>query len=317
MVKKTFLITGNCGYVGSVLTEECLKNNHQVIGYDILMHGKEHLNHLEKNPNLKIINGDIRDLNKIEPLIKESDILVHLAAIARVDNCINLEKEMEDINTNSSISIASLCDKYNKKFIFASSCSVYGLMDNNKEVEENSPLLPTTIYARTKLAAEKGILNINKKAIILRFATAYGQSPRMRYDLFINEIIRDAYIKKKIDLFDPNVWRCYIHIKDMSKAILFFSKKEKIEGNIFNIGSREQNLTKEKIIDVMEKIIGYFEINLIRDKKDPRDYIINFNRAYLEGFKVDKNIEFGIKEMLDNLIKKEIDPYDIKFTNYK
>ncbi|MAG37874.1 hypothetical protein CMI45_00605, partial [Candidatus Pacearchaeota archaeon] len=215
------LITGNCGYVGSIMTDLFLKEGHKVIGYDILMHGKEHMIHFEDNENYEFHKGDTRDFDKIEPLIEKSDVVVHLAAIPRVDDCLDIEPEMYEINSNASIEIARLCLKHDKKIVFASTCSVYGMLEDDNEITEESEANPTTIYAKTKAEAELGIQRLCPDALICRFATAYGFSPRMRYDLFINEVTRDAYVKKKIELFDPKVWRCFINTKDMARGVLF------------------------------------------------------------------------------------------------
>ena len=311
------LITGNCGYVGSVLTKKALEEGHKVIGYDSLMHGEHTMNNFEQNPNLKIIKGDIREKEKLSPLIKESDIVIHLAAIARVDNPLHLEKEIEEVNRDASIEIAKLCKLHNKRMIFASTCSVYGLINEQEQADEKSSHAPTTIYARTKSEAEKGIIESKADAVICRFATAYGPSPRMRYDLFINEITRDAFMRKKIELFDPNVWRCYIHTEDMAKAILFLIKREDIKKGIFNIGSTEQNTNKQQIVELIKKQVGDFQTKVLRDKRDPRNYKILFGKIESEGFKAEKSISDGIKEMLSLLSQSSEDPYNERFTNYK
>ena len=221
------LITGNCGYVGSALTKLALEKGYQVIGYDNMMHGRDHMEEMESNSNLEIIEGDVRDTEKIRALIEKSDVVIHLAGIARVDKCVEMEKEMNEINTEATSKIAQICKKNSKKLIFASSCSVYGLLGTSSEINEKTKLNPTTIYAQNKVDAEKGILKSGADAVICRFATAYGEAPRMRYDLFINEVTRDAIKKGKIELFDPEVWRCYIHTEDMAKAILFFLENNK------------------------------------------------------------------------------------------
>jgi nucleoside-diphosphate-sugar epimerase len=313
--KMKILITGNCGYVGSVLTRECLLKGYQVIGYDSLMHGKEHMASLLSNNNLKQVEGDIRDLEKLEPLIKEADIIVNLAAIVRVDHCPQLKEEMNEVNTQAAINIAKLCKTHGKKFFQASSCSIYGLLEGKEEIDETAPLSPTTIYAQTKADAESGILKVNPNAIICRFATACGESLRMRYDLFINEITRDAYADKKIELFDPEVWRCYIHTKDMAQAVLYLIEN-KITGTL-NIGSTNQNITKSKIIEILKQNIPDFQVSTLRDQKDPRDYKVSFKKLEFQGFQAQKSIPQGIQEMINHLSLSGVDPHDHKFSNYK
>lgn len=315
--KGTVLVTGNCGYVGSVLTNKLIDAGYTVLGYDILMHGKDHLSALEESGKLQMTIGDIRDSAKLEPLVKAADTVIHLAGIIRVDNCLHLENEMDAVNRDASIALAELCKKHGKKMVFASSCSVYGLLGSNNEINETAPLAPTTIYARTKLEAEKGIIATGADVIICRFATAYGHSPRPRYDLFINEVLRDAFVKKQITLFDPLVWRCYIHTQDMADAVIFLMNHQKRGHTIYNVGSNAQNLTKDDIIKMMQAKLGNFQIDILRDKKDPRDYRINFDRIESEGFTFSKNVDYGIEEMRNFLAEKTIDPYDQKFTNYK
>ncbi|MDO8563589.1 MAG: NAD(P)-dependent oxidoreductase [Nanoarchaeota archaeon] len=296
------LITGNGGYLGVVITKKALDEGHEVIGFDFSVQGNDFINSLKNNPRFKQVVADLRDSNKIASLIKECDIVLHLAALVIVDSSTHRDKEMEEINRDVPIQIAQLCSQLNKKMIFASTCSVYGIQAVDKMVSEEYTKNPTTSYARTKSEAEEVLKNMHN-VIICRLATAYGPSPRMRYDLFINEMTREAFNKKQINLFDSEIWRCYIHTEDIARALLFIIDKNNLKYNIYNIGSNEQNLRKIDIVNMIKKELKDVKVNIIENKKDIRNYRVDFSRLKNEGFNVEKSIHQGIREMI-NYLKK-------------
>ena len=205
------------------------------------------------------------------------------------------------------------CFKSNiKKLIYISTCSNYGVYKGNKKPTENSPLKPLSLYAKHKVEIEKFILknksNKSTKRIILRFATAFGVSPRMRFDLTINQFVKEFFLKKKINVYDSLTWRPYCHVLDFAMAMEKVIRTSKIKDkSVFNVGSNQNNLTK---IDILNKINQFIpNINYSIQKKaspDKRDYNVNFNKIEkVLKFKTSFDCEYGIKEII-NYIKKKI-----------
>lgn len=301
------MITGGAGYIGCVLTSMLLKKGHQVFSLDNLKHSKlKYLRKFNKHKKFKFFKCDINNLSQTEKFIKNNkiDVIVHLAGIVG-DPASKLQKKLtKKTNLESSKKIFFLCEKYNvKKFIFASTCSNYGIVNSKKLADEKTRLKPLSLYAKTKVDFEKFMINQNNKVkmqiLIMRFATVFGVSDRMRFDLTINQFTRDIFKKRKLDIFGENTWRPYCHIKDVSRAILNVLKvKKKIE--IFNVGNSKQNYSKKFVINAIGKYlklvnITYSEQNIV----DKRDYKVNFNKIKKNlKFKTLYNLDYGIKENL-------------------
>ena len=217
-------------------------------------------------------------------------------------------KESEEINhLNMKKLIKQIFKKKIQRLIFVSTCSNYGLMENNIKAKENSPLKPLSFYAKSKVNLEKFILSFKKKKFsttptILRFATAFGLSPRMRFDLTINEFTRDIFLKKKLLVYDENTWRPYCHIKDFARLIdkVLKTKSSLINYQVFNAGSTQNNFTKKKIVN---KILNYKKsknINYLSKGKDKRNYIVDFSKLNKKlKFFTRYSVNYGIKEILN------------------
>ena len=199
-----------------------------------------------------------------------------------------------------------------KKFIFSSTCSNYGIVNSRKLANEKTKLKPLSLYAETKVNFEKFMMfkatEIDMKLVILRFATIFGLSERMRFDLTINQFTRDLFYKKKLDIFGHKTWRPYCHVKDVCRAILLTIKtKGKID--IYNVGNSKQNYSKKNVIDQIGKFLPLRNITYTKQKiVDKRDYKVNFNKIKKElNFKTIYDLNYGIKEILKFLkIKKKI-----------
>ncbi len=319
------MITGGAGYIGCVLTSMLLKKGHQVFSLDNLKHSKlKYLRKFNKYKKFKFFKCDINNLSQTEKFIKNNKIntIVHLAGIVG-DPASKLQKKLtKKTNLESSKKLFFLCEKYNiKKFIFASTCSNYGIVNSKKLADEKTRLKPLSLYAKTKVDFEKFMISQNSKVkmqiLIMRFATVFGVSDRMRFDLTINQFTRDIFKKRNLDIFGENTWRPYCHIKDVSRAILYVLKvKKKIE--IFNVGNSKQNYSKKFVINAIGKYlklenITYSKQNIV----DKRDYKVNFNKIKKNlKFKTLYNLDYGIKENLVFLKKNKKKKLFLKtFTN--
>ena len=292
------LITGGAGYVGAVLTPYLLEKGYKVTVLDLMIYGETVL---KKNSNLKIIKGDIRDINLLKKELPNHDVVIHLACISndpsfeldpKLGKSINLEafKPLVEISKQSLI----------KRFIYASSSSVYGLK-KEKEIHENISLEPLTDYSKYKAECEvilKKYESENFTPIIIRPATVCGYSPRQRLDVVVNILTNLAYHKRKISVFGGKQLRPNIHIKDMAKAydVLINAQKSKVSGEIFNVGY--ENKTVLDLANIVKSNLGD-DVQLVETPTDD-------NRSYHISSKKIKKIldfdpEFTIKNAVNDL----------------
>lgn len=288
MLKKTILVTGGSGYVGTKLIKNLITKGYRVINVDINLFG----NYFHKNKNIKNFKININDINKIE--CKNIFACIHLASIAN--------DPMSDLNPGISwetsplgtmILMEFLIKKKVRKIIYASSGSVYGIK-KEKKVTEDLQLKPISTYNKAKMVTERVIMSYRNKIkiIILRPATVCGISDRMRLDLTVNLLTYQALKNKKIIVFGGKQKRPNVHIDDMISAYLFFLTKN-IEFGIFNVGFENLSILE------MAKIIALetgAKIVIKNNTNDPRSYNLDSSKIIKLGFIPKKNIRFAIRE---------------------
>ena len=263
--------------MGSMLANYLIQKNMEVVVYDKLIYGAEGLIPLINHPHFQLVIGDIRNTSLLKKAVEKTDIIVHLAAIVGEDACLVDPRTTEEVNTQATYALAKLAiESGTKRFIFTSTCSNYG--KQTAIVFENSPLKPVSLYAQTKVAAEKYILSISPKlltACVLRFGTLCGLSPRMRFDLLVNDIGRSAATGKSISLFDLDSWRPFLHVCDASEAIqrCFIAPKKIIAGSVFNVVG--ENYQKRKLAKLVEKHYPAIKIIIEESKVDSRSYRVS------------------------------------------
>jgi nucleoside-diphosphate-sugar epimerase len=306
---KSILVTGGAGYVGSMLVRELLKEHFRVVCVDNLRFGGESLLDVWGDPNFEFHNFDITNHGDIDGIMGSNDLfaVVHLAAIVGDPAC-RLEPELAR-RTNWDAS-AYLLEKSIKsgvsRFVFASTCSNYGKMeDSSGYVDEQSPLTPVSLYARLKVDFENLLLKKVQETsafcpTALRFATVYGISPRMRFDLTVNEFTKEVAMGRELVVFGEQFWRPYCHVGDFSRAILAVlnAPAEKVAYNVFNVGSTQENYTKKMIVDELLRRYPEARIKFVEKDEDPRDYRVSFAKIEQEiGFRISKTVPQGIEEI--------------------
>jgi len=309
---KNILITGGGGYVGTNLTKELLSDGHNITVLDTFWFG----NYLKKHKNLKILKKDIRQISSND--IHKIDCIMHLASIAN-DPAAELNAKLTwDVNVLATYKLINLAiDKKVKKFIFASSGSVYGIK-KEKKVTEDLSLEPISEYNKSKMVSERVLLSYKNKIdlTILRPATVCGYSPAMRLDVAINALTFGALKNNIITVFGGKQIRPNLTMHDMVNAYKFslnrkFEKNREIKKIIFNLGF--ENLSIKNMAKRIQRKINTGSKIIVKHSNDPRSYRQNSDRIIKEGFKPQKKIEDAIIEIKEKFMQKKITKKDNYF----
>ena len=297
---KKILITGGAGYIGSKLATELLKYNYKVTVIDILKISSRSLNHLFNNENFNFIKGDVRNKKLMKSLIKKNEFIVPLAALVGAPLCEKNKREAISVNLESIKYLMKTITKRNK-IIYLTTNSGYGVGEKNKYCDEKSPLKPISLYGRTKVQAERIIMQ-SHNSIGFRLATVFGYSYRMRTDLLVNNFVFKAVRDQKLLIYEPNFRRNYIHINDVIAGILYSIKNfNRLKANVYNLGLSSANLTKYSLAKKIKKKISSLKIKIVKNRKDPdqRDYYVSNKKIEKKGFKAKISIEKGIDELIN------------------
>ncbi len=322
---KKVLVTGGAGYIGSVLVRILLNNGYLVRVIDSLKFGGESLYDVAQHPNFEFMKGDLRNDSDIDKALEGINYVAHLAAIVGDPACSKFSDEAKEVNWAASVSFFKKAEKAGiERFVFASTCSNYGKMtDPNSFVDENSELSPVSLYAELKVKFENFLLNENKGsgmcATALRFSTVYGFSPRIRFDLTVNEFTRNVCLTGEQEIWGPQFNRPYCHVDDLARSVMlvFDSPEQKVRANVFNVGDTSENYTKRMLMEEIQKQIPNAKAIYVERTEDPRDYRVNCDKINKElGFVITKRVPDGIREII-KLMQSGIitDPYSQKLKN--
>ncbi len=319
------LVTGAAGYIGSVLVRQLLNKGYSVVGFDCLKFGGDSLYEVMLHPSFEFIQGDIRNKEEVKHAMEGIDAIAHLAAIVGDPACKKYSDEAMQTNWEGSVALFEAAEEAGvKRFVFASTCSNYGKMpDPENFVTESTELRPVSLYAELKVKFEKYLLHQRKDSKIcstaLRFSTVYGFSPRIRFDLTVNEFTRNATIHGEQEIWGAQFWRPYCHVDDLARAVILVleSPEEKVRANVFNVGTTEENYNKGMIIEEVCKVVPDVTVNYVEMNEDPRDYRVNFDKIKNElGYTITKKVPDGVSEIY-KLLKTGIvtDSFSQKFRN--
>lgn len=284
------LVTGACGYKGTVLVPKLLAAGHEVVALDIMWFG----NFLPKHPALTVIEGDVRDIDAID--LSGMDGIVHLSSVAN-DPCGDLDPKLTwEI---SALATMQLADKAARKgvrhFVYASSGSVYGVKDED-QVTEDLELKPISEYNKTKMVGERVLLSYKDDMTvqIIRPATVCGYSPRMRLDVSVNMLTMQALTNRKITVFGGNQTRPNIHIDDITDVYIFMLEHPEHTG-VYNAGFENMS-----ILDIAERVTHHAEAEVVvTESNDPRSYRVNSDKLLATGFRPKKTVEDAIREVAE------------------
>ena len=291
---KNVLVTGGAGYLGSLLCGDLLNLDYKVTILDKFKFGVSSILHIIDKKNLTVIRGDIRDSSN-QSLLKKFDIIINLAGIVGYPACDEDRWEATSVNVDAVKEMSKMLSP-NQLFIQPSTGSSYGKV--NDICTEETPINPLTLYGSNKAEAEKYILD--KNAISLRFATVYGASPRMRLDLFVNQIVMSAINEKYYVMYQANASRTFLHSRDAVSSIIFsIDNEKKMINECYNVGDKNQNYTKLEVANLIKKKINFDLItNEFASDKDQRDYSVSYNKISKLGYKTNYTMEEGIQELI-------------------
>ncbi len=315
------LVTGGAGYLGSVLIPKLLARGHRVRVLDLGYFGLGHLRALK--PSVDLIREDLRTLvskpAELRALLNDCDCVIHLAAVSN-DPSAELNPELtEEVNFRATEALADAARALGIKFIFSSSCSVYGAADG--EVDEEGWVNPLTVYASSKIKAEESLTQMAHNGwspIILRNGTLFGYSPRMRFDLVVNIFSLYSTLHNEIKIFGDGLhWRPFLHVGDCARAFVYFAELAERKHLSYNIA--HENLRVVDIAERFQKINpGLKATHLATADDDQRNYRVSTKRMTDEGFAPRVSVEMGAEEMIEAIINGLIpDPESVFYRNAK
>jgi nucleoside-diphosphate-sugar epimerase len=307
------LLVGGAGYIGLVIAKQLSARGMQVVILDNIIY-KHHLglHSIFYNPEISFFNRDIR--NDLEENFIESNGITDVVILAGLVGDPITKKYPELSNQINNTAIQKLILNFQNanlnKLIFISTCSNYGLIEEGKRADENFTLTPLSLYAKDKVSNEEFLQEnsdkFNFSYSILRFATAFGVAPRMRFDLSVNEFVYDAFTKKKLEIYDADTWRPYCHVIDFANLIEKTLKApvEITDKEIFNAGGDDNNHTKRDLAEMIKNYIPDLDISYVAGGNDPRNYIVDFSKVKNKlNFTPTVTVNSGIKEIIEYLEK--------------
>jgi len=314
------LVVGGAGYLGSALVPMLLERGYRVRVLDALLFGKASLQPIAKDPNFELVVGDVRDIQSVVQTVKGCDAVIHLAAIVGDPACEENRQLAAEINRAATSMLIDVGRGYGiQRFLFASTCSVYGASDFL--MDEHAQVAPISLYAQTKVDSERLLLNAKCAGFhptILRLATLFGVSPRPRFDLVVNLLTARAIRSGKITIFNGEQWRPFMHVHDAARAFIACLQANNVgvvSGEMFNAGSYGLNHRLSEVAEMISKTIPAVEVEHV-ENEDRRNYRVSFDKIHTRlGFVCEKTLEQGILETAQLVRKSPSDDFSTEMFN--
>jgi nucleoside-diphosphate-sugar epimerase len=312
-VEEVVLVVGGAGYIGPLVIEKLLAQGSKVRLLDSLVYGDQAIRGFLNNPRLELFKGDCRNIQDVVRALANVRNVIHLAAIVGDPACAEDGENASQINYAATRMMAEIAASHGvERFIFASTCSVYGASDSL--MDENSETAPISVYAQTKLQSEQVLLEARSRSfhpIILRFATVFGLAPRRRFDLVVNLLTAKAIQEGVITIFNEEQWRPFIHVQDVAEAVVkvFQSPLESVSGEIFNVGDDRLNVTLAQLAEKIKKQLPQTRVEHVNNS-DRRNYRVSFRKIRDRvGFRAQRTIDSGINEIKEAYESGQISDY--------
>jgi len=310
--KSRVLVTGGAGYIGSTLVGKLLQANHNVTVVDNLSYSHTSLYSYCSNTNFNFVYGDVRDRSLLKKLVGNNDIIIHLAALVGASICKRDPYAAKSVNVEATKLLANLCSK-DQLLIYPTTNSGYGITSGTSLCTEETPLNPVTTYGKTKVAAEKYLLDYDHTSlsiITLRLATLFGMSPHMRTDLLVNDFVLKALTDRSLVLYEANYMRNYVYIGDVARCMLFcIDNQDRLIHNTYNLGNDKLNMSKLDLATKIKEYIPELYIHCAETKKDidRRNYIVSSKKLERKGFCALTGLNIGIPELIKGYSMKDRD----------
>lgn len=317
------LVIGGDGYIGSALLPKLLAKGYRVRVLSLLLYGTEPIADLIGHPRLQVVKADFRQVDKVVEAMRDIDAVVHLGAIVGDPACTLDEDLTIDVNLMATRMIAEVAKGNGvNRFIFASTCSVYGASD--EILTESSQLRPVSLYAQTKIACERLLSSMADSTfapVLLRFGTIYGLSGRTRFDLVVNLLTAKAMVDGEITVVGGDQWRPFVHVDDAAEAVLKVLRAPlpSVRNEIFNVGSDDQNFTIMQIGKLINQLVPSARLLDWSTDGDRRNYRVSFSKIRNQfGFTPHWTIEQGIQQVIEAIKCGKVGDYrDAKYSNVK
>jgi nucleoside-diphosphate-sugar epimerase len=321
---KWTLVTGGAGYVGSIVVDELLARGRRVRAVDSLLHGSvPSLLLAWGHEGFEFVRGDVRDRSLMASALEDVESVVHLAAIVGDPACARQPELAREVNQEATSALLhDVRSAGVERFVFASTCSNYGKLTSDDYATEDFELAPRSLYAETKVAAELELLaaaNGRLSPTCVRLATVFGTSPRMRFDLTVNEFTRDVALGQDLVVYGEQFWRPYVHVRDAARAIVTVlgAPRERVAGEVFNVGDTQENYRKLDLVELLTERFPNARVEFVHKDEDPRDYRVSFEKVSSTlGFGVERRVPDGIDEVVALLASGLVeDPYASIYRN--
>jgi nucleoside-diphosphate-sugar epimerase len=295
------LVTGGLGYLGSIVCEHLLDAGFEVTALDSLMYGtgQQGLYHLCASPSFDFVTGDVRDERLMQTVLRRADVVIHLAAIVGASACDRDPLLARSVNLDA-VRLLTRLRSPRHLILFPNTNSGYGTTSGEVLCTEESPLQPVSLYGRTKVEAERVLLD-SPNTICLRLATVFGMSPRMRLDLLVNHFVYAALKDGYLVIFEKDFKRNFVHIRDVADCMLHAIRNAgTMTGKAYNLGLDAANLSKAELALKVKEYVPHFYIHFAAIGQDPdkRNYIVSNQRLRRAGFEARRSLDDGIKELL-------------------
>jgi len=293
------LVTGGAGYIGSTLVSVLLDADYEVTVLDNFMFHQASLNHVCAHRDFDLVHGDARSEEVLKPLVAKADIVIPLAALVGAPLC---DRDTIGAITTNRDAIATLVKmlSQDQRVLMPVTNSGYGIGEKGKLCTEETPLRPVSLYGRTKVEAEKAVLDFGN-SISLRLATVFGMSPRMRLDLLVNDFVFRAVNDRFIVIFEGHFKRNYVHVRDVARGFLHgLANFDEMKGEPYNLGLSEANLSKLELCERIKAQLPDFTVveAAIGQDPDKRDYIVSNEKIEKTGYSTAHGLDDGVAELI-------------------
>jgi nucleoside-diphosphate-sugar epimerase len=320
---RNILVIGGAGYIGSALLPKLLNKGYHVRLLDVLLFGTEPITDMIGHPHLEIVQADFRQVDKVVEAMRGIDAIIHLGAIVGDPACAFDEELTIEVNLMATRMIAEVAKGSGvDRFIFASTCSVYGASD--QILDEHSTLNPVSLYARSKIASEKVLMKMANDGfapVILRFGTIYGLSGRTRFDLVVNLLTAKALVDGQITVFGGDQWRPFLHVDDAALAIFkaLEAPLSLVHNQVFNVGSDDQNYTIQQVGEIVHRLVPAAQFLSMGLDGDRRNYRVSFSKIRnILGFVPMWTVEQGVQQVIQAIGCGKVRDYqDARYSNAK